>query len=167
MLATSYYSEVFNLDIEQDNFPDKFHNVKLDYIILLDVLEHIFNPDIALEKCNTVLSDKGILITSFPNIVWYKYRLSILKGHFPSDYLFGPSDHIQQFTLISFSALLKRCGFKTEAIDGQFVLPKFFRPTRLFLPFCKKYPNLFGYQLVLKARKIDNHIIRKSHNNQT
>jgi 2-polyprenyl-3-methyl-5-hydroxy-6-metoxy-1,4-benzoquinol methylase len=165
-IAAPYYSEIYNVDIERGNFPEKFSEIKLDYIVVLDVLEHLFRPDVALEKCNTALNDGGVVITSFPNIAWYGYRVDILKGHFPSDYLFGSSDHIQQFTLFSFKDLLKKSGFKIEAIDGQFVLPKLFRPSRVFFPLCKRYPNLFGYQLVLKARKSGEHITPESQDEQ-
>jgi len=154
-LASSHYSKVLQFDIEKDDLPEEFRKDKFDYVIVLDTLEHLLRPDTALQKCYSLLKDSGSLVASFPNIAWYKYRIRLLAGRFPSDYLFGPSDHLQQFTLFSFVNLLERSGFDVGEIDGQFNFPRLFRPRRLFLPLGKRFPNLFGYQLVVKARKSD------------
>jgi 2-polyprenyl-3-methyl-5-hydroxy-6-metoxy-1,4-benzoquinol methylase len=161
-LARPYYKDVFKLDIERVEFPEKYHTNKLDYIVLLDVLEHLLRPDIALEKCHAILNEDGILVASFPNIAWYRYRIELLKGQFPSDYLFGPSDHVQQFTLSSFTELLEKGGFRKEDMDGEFVLPSLFRPKRVFLTLGRKFPSLFGYQLVIRARKYNKLIAPKA-----
>jgi len=151
--ASNYYSKVFELDIEVDEFPDEFYVRKFNYIIILEVLEHLFKPENILKQCCRILKEGGILLASFPNIAWYKYRIDMLKGHFPRCYLFHPAEHIHHFTLNSFMELLHKNGFYPIEIDGQFVFPSAFKPRRLFLPIFKKFPNLFGYQLVFKSKK--------------
>ena len=156
-IASNYYSKVFKIDIETEKFPEEFYTHKFDCIVLLELLEHLFRPENALRQCHKILKEDGFLIASFPNIAWYKYRIEILKGHFPTDYLFGSGDHIQQFTLHSFLRLLRENGFSAVELDGNFIFPKIilklFRPNRIFLPIFKKFPNLFGYQLVVKTNK--------------
>ena len=151
--ASSLYSCVFQADIEKNEFVEKLYNQRFDYIILLEVLEHLFRPGKVLSQCYEILKDDGVLLASFPNIAWYKYRIDMLMGNFPKNYLLYPGEHIQNFTLDSFYKLLRESGFSPIEIDGQFVFPRIFKPVRLFYYVLKRFPNLFGYQLVIKSRK--------------
>jgi 2-polyprenyl-3-methyl-5-hydroxy-6-metoxy-1,4-benzoquinol methylase len=155
-IACQFYSRVYRLDVETEKFPADLRSKKFDILVALDILEHLFRPKIVLKKMYDMLRKEGCLITSFPNIAWYKYRMELLRGHFPEDYLFSSGDHLQQFTLHSFTRLLQRSGFNLVSLDGQFIIPSFLRPARIFLPILKKLPNLFGYQIVIKARKSRN-----------
>lgn len=152
-IASTYYSEVFQYDIEKNKLEEKFNNQNFDYIVILEVLEHLFKPRQVLKQCYTVLKDEGVLIASFPNIAWYKYRIEMLKGYFPKNYLLYPGEHIQNFTLYSFNKLLLESGFSPIDIDGEFRFPNVLKPSRFFSPLVKKFPNLFGYQLVIKSKK--------------
>ena len=151
--ASSLYSCVFQADIEKNELIEKLYNQRFDYIILLEVLEHLFRPGKVLSQCYEILKDDGVLLASFPNIAWYKYRIDMLMGNFPKNYLLYPGEHIQNFTLDSFYKLLRESGFSPIEIDGQFVFPRIFKPVRLFYYVLKRFPNLFGYQLVIKSRK--------------
>jgi 2-polyprenyl-3-methyl-5-hydroxy-6-metoxy-1,4-benzoquinol methylase len=152
-LARAHYTETFHVDVETEAWSKGLGLGPYDAVVSLDVLEHLLKPAEVLKEVYKILKEDGILIASFPNIAWYRYRVQLLFGQFPEDYLFGTGDHIQQFTLPSFSRLLHRTGFRPAELDGQFILPKICRPARLFMPILKKFPNLFGYQLVIKARK--------------
>lgn len=152
-VAQTYYSDVYEVDIESDEFIKKFHKQEFDYVVILEVLEHLFKPENVLKKIYTILKEDGILIASFPNIAWYKYRLDMLRGYFPKNYLLYPGEHIQNFTLYSFRKLLQENSFTPIVIDGQFVFPRIFRPRKIFAPIFKKFPNLFGYQIIVKAKK--------------
>ena len=151
--ASSLYSCVFQADIEKNELIEKLYNQRFDYIILLEVLEHLFRPGKVLSQCYEILKDDGVLHASLPNIAWYKYRIDMLMGNFPKNYLLYPGEHIQNFTLDSFYKLLLESGFSPTEIDGQFVFPKIFKPARIFYTIFKKFPNLFGYQLVIKSKK--------------
>jgi 2-polyprenyl-3-methyl-5-hydroxy-6-metoxy-1,4-benzoquinol methylase len=153
--AQIYYSDVYAIDVESDTFQfiRKFGEQKFDYVVVLEVLEHLFNPENVLEQVYAILKDDGILIASFPNIAWYKYRMDILRGHFPKNYLLYPGEHIQNFTLHSFCRLLRESKFSPVEINGQFVFPRIFKPRSLFTFIFKKFPNLFGYQLVVISKK--------------
>lgn len=155
-LANPFYDKtvLFNIDEEQSKI--KIGNVKFDFIVCIEVLEHLFNPEIALDKCKELLSEDGFLITSFPNIAWWQYRIKLLKGHFPEESRFyHHAEHLHDFTLHSFTKLLKQAKFEIVDIGGQFIPPEFMyriRPRKLIEKLIRKYPNLFGYQLVVKAR---------------
>lgn len=151
--AFDYYSDVVQIDVETDELIHKFGQYKFDYILALEVLEHLFKPEHVLQQCYSILKEDGTLVTSFPNIAWYKYRIDMLKGHFPKNYLLFPGEHIQNFTYYSFNKLLVENEFIPIEIDGQFIVPRILRPARFFNSIFRKFPNLFGYQLVIKSKK--------------
>jgi 2-polyprenyl-3-methyl-5-hydroxy-6-metoxy-1,4-benzoquinol methylase len=64
-------------DIESINLP---WNIMFDYIILADVLEHLFDPKSVLIKLKDYLKSEGILLSTIPNIAYYANRLMLLKG---------------------------------------------------------------------------------------
>ena len=130
-----------------------FKSVSIDLITINSVLHHIKDTNFFLNELHRILKKNGILIASFPNIAWYKYRMDMLRGHFPRNYLIYPGEHIQNFTLHSFYKLLQENGFFPIEIDGQFIFPRIFKPARFFAPIFKKFPNLFGYQIVVKSKK--------------
>lgn len=155
--ASIYYDNVFQIDIDTEKIVTKIqYKQKFDYIVISEVLEHLFTPENILKQCHKYLKHDGYLITSIPNIAWYKYRIDMLKGYFPKNYLLYPGEHIQNFTLHSFYKLLKENGFYPTKIDGQFLFPNFFRPAIFFNPIFKKFPNIFGYQIVVKSKKENN-----------
>ena len=42
-------------------------DIKYDYIIFADVLEHLIDPQSVLEHCSAVLGEKGKILVSIPN----------------------------------------------------------------------------------------------------
>jgi len=151
--ASQYYDKVIEANIEMDDLTQALPEKQFDYIVCLEVLEHLFEPSNVLKQVKRFLKKDGFLVASFPNIAFWKYRLDLLKGAFPKEYtLSSPSEHIQNFTLHSFVQLLEENDFQPVGVDGQYVGPRFLRPRRLFMPILEKFPNLFGYQLVIKAK---------------
>jgi len=150
--AESCYDEIFQIDIESEKFLKKVTENKFDYVICLEMLEHLFKPEEALRRFKKILKDNGEIIVSFPNIAWYKYRMDMLRGEFPRNYLLFPGEHIQNFTVRSFDRLLKNEKFIPVHTEGQFIFPKFFKLTKIFIPILKRFSNLFNYQCIVKAR---------------
>ena len=57
-----------------------------DLILLPDVLEHIFDPKLTLQKAHSLLNDTGEIIVSMPNIRHYSAFVKIfVKGDFSYD----------------------------------------------------------------------------------
>lgn len=153
-LAAQHYDQVYRSNVEQEQLRDVVGAQPFDTIIALEVLEHLFAPKAALIQLRELLQPRGQLIVSFPNIAWWRYRLALLAGRFPEEYhIFDAVEHLQHFTLPSFRRLLTESGYQITAIDGEFLQPIGVRqlPQPLRRSLNALAPNLFGYQLVIRA----------------
>jgi len=157
-LACPYYDKVFQIDIDEDDLNKKTGEAAFDYIVCVEIIEHLLHPEVALKKCKKLLSKHGHLIVSFPNIAWWKYRIKLLKGHFPEESrLYHHAEHLHDFTMHTFTELLKDVSLESVEIGGEFIPPKFIeclRPKNLIDRSIRKYPNLFGYQIVIKTKRV-------------
>ncbi|MEE8423662.1 MAG: class I SAM-dependent methyltransferase [Thermodesulfobacteriota bacterium] len=155
-LARPFYDKVFQADIDEDDLKGKAGGARFDYIVCVEVIEHILYPEKLLNRCKELLAEGGYIIVSFPNIAWWRYRLKLLRGHFPEESrLYHHAEHLHDFTMHTFTKLLNDTGLEPVEIGGEFVPPVFMRclgPGRLVEKLMKKYPNLFGYQVVIKTR---------------
>jgi SAM-dependent methyltransferase len=60
-----------------------FQKEEFDYILFLETIEHIYNPDFVMEQINMVLKPGGTLILSTPNILNLGSRMRFLfEGSF-------------------------------------------------------------------------------------
>lgn len=59
-----------------------FISETFDVVLCIEVLEHLFRPDLALRQIHRVLKPDGILIVSAPNIAWIGNRLLMAAGFF-------------------------------------------------------------------------------------
>jgi SAM-dependent methyltransferase len=59
-----YFNSVLNINLEDQRFPDE----SFDLFISLDVMEHVFNPDLAFQEILRTLKPSGIGILTFPII---------------------------------------------------------------------------------------------------
>lgn len=89
-----------------------------DYILALEVLEHMRRPDRVLALLRPLLKPEGRLICSIPNVARVEVRLGLLFGRF--DY--GESGalskgHLRFFTRRSASQLLAEAGFRIEKVE--------------------------------------------------
>lgn len=70
-----------NEDLEQSE--SFFKNIKFDIILILDVLEHLIDPDTFLKKVLNCLKKNGSIILCIPNIRHYSiFKNIFIKGDF-------------------------------------------------------------------------------------
>ncbi len=55
--------------------PCPIRDVKADAVLLLDVVEHLFNPGIALAHVAEVMKPDGVLVMTMPNPHWSRSRI--------------------------------------------------------------------------------------------
>jgi len=110
-----------------DGFPP-VDAADFDYVLLLDVLEHLASPEVFIEQLRTALhfAPKTTLLVSTANIGFAVNRLMLLIGQFNYGKR-GILDltHTRLFTFASFRRLFEQGGFRvveTRGIPGPFPL---------------------------------------------
>ncbi len=94
----------FVLDITKNSTKKKFDN-----ILLLGVMEHLFDYKKALYNLNKSIGVQGMLILQLPCVSWFKHRLKFLFGN--ADFLFQDDWHIRHFYPAYLKKLLEFYGF--------------------------------------------------------
>ncbi len=65
------------------NVSNVLNNRKFNLIILKEVIEHLFNPDLVLDSIKGMLSDNGILFITTPNKASFFNRILLMAGYMP------------------------------------------------------------------------------------
>lgn len=127
-------TSVCNLDEKDLPFPD--HH--FDAVVMLMVLEHVFNPFHAVRELRRVCKGNGHVVIGVPNIASIKNRLSLLRGQMPitsADFSFFEDAwdgyHLHNFSRASLNWLLQREGLRplTWGSAGRFQMLKKWRPS--------------------------------------
>ncbi len=96
------------LDIRDDN---QLANIEpADYMILLELLEHIPNSEKVLAAAYEKAS-RGVFL-SFPNSGFFTYRLRLLFGKFPRQWINFPNEHLRFWTVRDIKWWLMALGYK-------------------------------------------------------
>lgn len=80
-LASKVLNNTYNCSIEEF-VNNKKNKKKYDYIVFLDVIEHLVNPASTLESLKNKLEPDGKVIFSIPNMAHISVRLMLLSGEF-------------------------------------------------------------------------------------
>lgn len=141
-----------NKVIEGDIEDEKIYKTlgKFDVVFASAVIEHLHNPGKSLESWKKLLKNNGILILTTSNICHWSMRLEVLKGNFNyKDYGILDSTHLHFYTVKTFKKLLVAAGYKIEFFGIDSVGGGFPKISRFMSKF---FPNLFTYQILIKAR---------------
>jgi len=134
---------------------------EFDYILLLDVIEHLKSPEIFLDDVREkVRGKKPTVIITVPNIAFFIIRLRLFFG----DFRYGKQGildltHLRLFTEKSIINLLEESGYSVECVSGipapypKAIGDNYF--SRMLLAFnsflIKINRRLFSYQFYLKT----------------
>lgn len=139
--------QVYEFDISREGWPEEILKNKYDYIIVSEVLEHLFEPEKLLQKIKKISHKKTEIIITVPNILFWKNRLKIFFGNFNyTNEGIMDKGHIHFFSWKSFKKNMWQAGF--EIIEEKHHIPT--RGTSW--PGCI-FPGLFAFQFIIKARK--------------
>ena len=98
-------------DIEEYRWAELFKNMKFDYIIFLDVLEHLLHPENVLKKCDNFLTDDGSIIFSIPNIAHNSVLIDLFNNKFKyTEMGLLDNSHIRFFTYYQIIQTIERAG---------------------------------------------------------
>jgi methionine biosynthesis protein MetW len=139
---------------------------RFDMVVAADVLEHVADPAALLQLIIKALMPGGFLILSVPNVAHWSVRLALLRGRFDYEPV-GIMDatHLRWFTAKTLRKLIEGAGLQILEMraTANLGLPahgrglmRFLRGKRFILPWlAKRFPTLFGVQLVMKARPLE------------
>ena len=152
---TVIVSDVENGALERASGP-------FDVVIFADVLEHLRDPWTTLRRSRHLLTDRGYVLISVPNVVHWETRCAFLAGRFNYT-LNGTLDntHLRFFTHRTAVELIRNAGFDIEVFDVVFRGPRYWKQNfyrrwerpinyvvRRFLR------GLFAFQFVYKIRPV-------------
>ncbi len=161
--------EIIEADIENGAWMDRVPG-PYDAIILADVLEHLREPEKTLKRTAEILSDKGRVYLSVPNVAHWSARRNHLLGRFEyRDLGLMDRTHLRFFTYDTLKELVRTSGFKvkSQTITANYntlgdttfwLLSPFYRSksVREFIvnwierPLAAIWPRMFAYQFVME-----------------
>ena len=156
-IAETKIDKVLCVDVETIELP--FSEGYFDYVIMGDLLEHLYDPWLLIRKLRPYLKQGGYIIASIPNIRnWRIIKSLVLKGEWkycPDGLL--DDTHLRFFTKKSILNLFSSKDFSVHRL-----IPKFeFRPTyrsSIIKPFNNITFGLFEefltFQYIVIARKL-------------
>lgn len=105
-------------NLEGDSWYNELKNQRYDYIVVLDVLEHLSNAERLLKRISGLLKENGELIISLPNIAHNSVILNLINNKFvyTKDGLLDDT-HVKFYTYSSFCQMLGRCELR--AVEKQ------------------------------------------------
>lgn len=149
-----------------DERPLAFDAFKYDVVLLLDVLEHVADPEDFLvhlrndsATSRTPQRSPRLIITT-PNIAFLSLRLTLLLGRFNyGERGILDTTHRRLFTRASLLTMLRDCGYNIEQV---LAVPVPFRPViggsvgkllgQIAGVLAKLLPSMFGFQTMVVCR---------------
>jgi len=101
-------------DLNRNELP--FKNEKFDFVLLLDILEHVVNPQKLLLDSKKRLNKNGKLIISLPNDYHILNKMRFILNMQITEDPFAPYGHLHYFPIKSGEKFLKNNGFKILTI---------------------------------------------------
>lgn len=158
--AKPYYDKVVVADLENSGsikLPINF----FDYVLLLDVIEHVTNREKLISNIKQWLNPEGLLIVSTPNIAHISIRSQLLFGRFEYTQTgILDENHVHFFTRKSLKKLLSKeyeiILLLSNADFGQLpIIGRVFKfvPTNCQNLITKIAPNLLATQFIAVCRK--------------
>lgn len=123
--AEKYTEKIIVDSIENYSWQEEFKDLKFDYIIFADVLEHLYYPEKVLTNVKEFLKDDGRILVSIPNITHNSIIINLLKNEFnynPTGLL--DNTHIRFFTKKTFDELISKTGYFTSYETAIFLNPE-------------------------------------------
>jgi SAM-dependent methyltransferase len=96
-----------------------------DHVIFGDVLEHLYNPQNAIDQAVQRLSPGGSALVCIPNVQHWSVFVQLVLGSWPqSDAGLFDRTHIRWFALQDMVQLLQRAGLVVENVVSRIFSPE-------------------------------------------
>ena len=152
-LAERWCERVIVGDVERKELD--LEPASFDVVLCGDILEHLRDPQAALERWRPLLQPGGTLVLSTPNVANWSIRLGLLFGRFRyTDRGILDRTHAHLFTRASLLEIVRRAAYLPTIKDFTVPLPHVLRDDRLERAAHRigsLRPTLFAYQWVMAA----------------
>jgi SAM-dependent methyltransferase len=147
-------------DLEQDQLP--WPDASWDWVLMLDVLEHLVRPEQALQQARRLLAPGGRLLVNVPNAHDWRSRWHVLRGagidaprYFPQVPVWR-YPHLRFFRHGDLLQLLRHAGFEPECdySGRQPSLPKARHWPRIAGRLAARWPDLAASGFFVVARPV-------------
>jgi len=95
-------------------------NQKFDVIWLDNVLEHVLDPLSLLQKCKSLIKDRGVLVIEVPNDFSPLQQFLYNKGIVAKPFWIVIPDHISYFNSDGLDAICRSTGWETKFLMSDF-----------------------------------------------
>lgn len=147
--AKKSLNQVIDGDVEEEITLAQIKG-KFDVVLASAIIEHLKDPWSALKNWQKFLKKSGTLIITTSNIAHWSIRLQLLMGKFNyQEYGILDNTHLRFFTIETFKKLVTDCGYEIEYFS---IDPVGGGMPRISKAFSKFWPNLFAYQMLIKAK---------------
>ena len=149
-------------DLMNDSWSDSFQGIGFDYILFMDVLEHLSCPEKVLTQAVSLLKEDGAIIITLPNIAHNDILINLYYNEFnylPQGLL--DNTHIKFFGKNNLKKFIDDAGLGMVRIDYTYV--KTGRSEQFWEKECKASPELLEilgarqggdiYQFVITTKK--------------
>ena len=100
-------------------------NKKFDLVALINVLEHLSNPELAITEIREkILNKNGAIVIDVPN-EYNTFQEIANKEYGLKEWWIAPPAHLNYFDSKSLTRLLEGCGFNVELIEASFPMEMF------------------------------------------
>lgn len=157
-IAKNNLDKVIIADVEDLNFNDYFPSGYFDCVIFADILEHLKEPWNVVRNIIGILSRKGLVIASIPNVRHYTIIIDLLfRGNWPyRERGIHDKTHLRFFTLKNIKEMFDNSLLKVNKIERKYRIIEEPHPYNKFsrffaLPIIKEF---LTFQYLILARKV-------------
>lgn len=141
--------DVSVVDIATEKLP--FQDGAFDVVVMLDVLEHLYNPDVLLREAMRV--SRKDLIISVPNFNSLPARFQVLFGGIPENNR-SNKGHVYWFNYYVLKKMTNDAGVKFADVQLNTFWENYFLIGKLMKLITRVFPSLFALSFVVRLRKI-------------
>jgi len=142
------------LSAEQFDFGSQrlpFADNDFSLVVLLDVLEHLYQPPNILQEARRVAKE---VVVAVPNFNSLPARLQTLLGRVPENNL-AKKGHIYWFNLDVLQKMLKETGWQIMETKNNTFFERYFLLKNIFRFLAEVFPNLIALSFVIKAKRYE------------
>ena len=161
-VAREHLDECWVADIEQA-LPEALSTRQYDVLVLAHILEHLRDPERTLARLVRLLKPGGSCVIAVPNVMAYKQRWQFVRGRFEyADSGVMDETHLRFYSYDTAQGLLSKSPELVLARRSVTGAAPLWRARRVLPPWlsarldavaCRRWPNLFGGEVLLECRK--------------